>query len=95
MGSRLENLIRTAVQTFSNIAVSGSSSFLGRLSYSVNNIRPEEDLGLRRSVGQPDVSRTNPGFVLLNKVAPVTYMEIFENNIVTVSVFILKQGSRY
>jgi cysteamine dioxygenase len=92
MGSRLENLIRVAIQTFSNIKSASpinADSSIQTLSKLVNDITPVEDLGLSQSVGQP-LSLNLP----MPSVAPVTYMEVFENNAITVGVFILKQKSR-
>lgn len=107
MGSRLENLIRAAVQTFS-VRQSGSSSAVAtsfneniqHLSQLMAEIDPVKDLGLnhpavttqpqRKSTSQALSSLFSPTLPSTN--SPVDYMEIFENSVVSVGIFILKQG---
>lgn len=94
MGSRIENLIRTAVQTF---ATRPSGSFVNsNISQNIQILRqllceicPADDIGLLRTVGQPRFSLN----LLSSKTAPVSYMEIFENQTVSIGVFILKEGA--
>lgn len=89
MGLRLENLIRCAIQSFSNIKSAPlNESTIQTLIKLVNEIIPVEDLGLSQSVGQP------ASLNLMPSGAPVTYMEVFENSAVTIGVFILKKKSR-
>lgn len=94
MSSRLENLIRTAVQTFATkpngaFANPNINSNIQVLRQIMSEINPLDDIGLSRLVGQPNVP-PNPYF---SRVAPVTYMEIFENRTVSIGVFILKEGA--
>ena len=94
MGSRIENLIRTAVQTFAtkpngsfvNANVSHNIQVLRQL---VNEICPADDIGLTRNSGQPRF----PLNLFQSRTAPVSYMEIFENPTVSIGVFILKEGA--
>ena len=107
MGSRLENLIRAAVQTFS-VRQSGSSSSavaanfnenIQHLSQLLAEIDPVKDLGLNHPAvtAQPQRKSTlsslfSPTLPSTNN-SPVDYMEIFENSVVSVGIFILKQGN--
>lgn len=110
MGSRLENLIRSAVQTFS-VRQSGSSTSGIAASFNENiqhlcqlmaEIDPVKDLGLnhpavtaqppRKSTSQALTSLFSPTPSSPSTNSPVDYMEIFENSVVSVGIFILKQG---
>lgn len=93
MSTRLENLVRTAVQTFAtkpngaftNPNINSNVQLLRQL---ISEINPLDDIGLARVVGQPQIPAN-----FSSRVAPVTYMEIFENRTVSIGVFILKEGA--
>lgn len=94
MGSRLENLIRSAVQTFAtkpngSFVNSNTTVNLMVLRQLLSEISPLEDLGLTRNPGQPRF----PSQIFSSRTAPVSYMEIFENRCVSIGVFTLKEGS--
>ncbi len=105
MGSRLENLIRAAVQTFS-VRQSGSSSSavaanfnenIQHLSQLLAEIDPVKDLGLNQPAVTAQPQRKSALSSLFSPTlpstnSPVDYMEIFENSVVSVGIFILKQG---
>lgn len=94
MGSRIETVIRAAVQTFAtkpngslvNANINHNISVLRQL---LSEICPAEDLGLSRNSGQP---RFAPS-LFPSRTAPVSYMEIFENKTVSIGVFVLKDGA--
>ena len=94
MGSRIENVIRTAVQTF---ATKPNGSFVNtNVSHNINILRqllseicPVDDLGLTRNSGQPRF----PLNLFSSRTAPVSYMEIFENQTVSIGIFVLKDGA--
>lgn len=94
MSSRIENLIRTAVQTF---ATKPNGSFVNaNISHNIQVLRqllsdicPAEDIGLACN---PSQSRF-PSQFFLPRSAPVSYMEIFENQTVSIGVFILREGA--
>lgn len=94
MSSRIENLIRTAVQTF---ATKPNGSFINAninhniqvLCQLLSDICPVEDIGLACNAGP---SRF-PSQLFPSRSAPVSYMEIFENQTVSIGVFILREGA--
>lgn len=94
MGSRIENVIRTAVHAFAT--KSNGSLVNTNINHNLNVLRqllseicPAEDLGLSRNSGQPRFSLS----LFPSRTAPVSYMEIFENQTVSIGVFILKDGA--
>jgi cysteamine dioxygenase len=96
MGSRIEHLVRTALQTF---ALRPSGSFanianIGELVQSLKSLASDitaQDIRLLvPNSGSPGVWKHDPR----SGIAPVSYVGIFENKCVTVGVFVLKDGAR-
>ena len=102
MAVRLENVVRMAVQTFAqrpngSFVNSNLQDNIKRLRQLVDEIDPAKDLGFTREMGQPRSSPKPLSSLLFPQpaVAPVGYMEIFENSAVSIGVFIIKEGTYF
>ncbi|XP_046383336.1 2-aminoethanethiol dioxygenase [Ischnura elegans] len=90
MASAIERLIIQAIRTFSRQKPLSPQSFqnsFSQLKSLADNITAE-DVNLHDSLAQYNVIRSSA------QGAPVTYIEIFENEDVTVGIFVLKPNTR-
>ena len=84
-------MIRAAIHTFTN----KNNSFNNNISENVQYLRQlvsevtASDIGLTPNIGFPRALYTPAS----KGIAPVTYIDIFENNYVSVGVFVIKEGA--
>ncbi|XP_071441479.1 2-aminoethanethiol dioxygenase [Hetaerina americana] len=91
MASVVEKLIIQAIQTFSRTKAPSTQSFqsnFSQLKLLAEKITAE-DVNLHESLSKYNKKRSSNG-----QDAPVTYIEIFENEDVTVGIFVLKSDTR-
>lgn len=95
MASRIEHVIRTALHLFgrhnSGVPVNAASlaGDVQQLRRLVSDVSAD-DVGLSAASGTRPADR----YDAKSGVAPVTYVKIFENQCISVGVFIVKDGAR-